>query len=66
MVRLISLVVILWLAVGAAAAGQRHYYSNASRSCAHVGTVAVTVLAGPLNYTGVNPKVTCHLPTPST
>jgi DNA-binding transcriptional regulator of glucitol operon len=66
MTRLITLVVIVWLAVGAVAAGQRHYYTNPSQTCAHVGTVAVTILAGPLNYTGVNPKVSCRLPTPST
>jgi hypothetical protein len=28
--------------------------------------IAVTVIAGPLNYVGVNPKVTdCHMPQPS-
>jgi hypothetical protein len=27
--------------------------------------VAVTILAGPLNYVGVNPKVSCQLPQPS-
>jgi hypothetical protein len=66
MTRLIAIVVVVWLAVGAVAAGQRHYYTNASQTCAHVGTVVVTILAGPLNYTGVNPKVSCKLPTPST
>jgi len=25
----------------------------------------MTILAGPLNYVGVNPKVSCHLPQPS-
>jgi len=25
----------------------------------------VTILAGPLNYVGVNPKVSCHVPQPS-
>ena len=29
------------------------------------GTILVTVLAGPLNYVGVNPKLSCHLPSPS-
>jgi hypothetical protein len=24
-----------------------------------------TVAAGPLNYVGVNPKVSCHMPSPS-
>jgi len=30
------------------------------------GTIAVTVIAGPLNYFGANPKVTnCHVLQPS-
>ena len=29
------------------------------------GTIAVTILAGPLNYFGANPKVACKLPQPS-
>ena len=35
--------------------------------CTHAGTVAVTILAGPLNYMGVNPKVNCTatIPQPS-
>jgi hypothetical protein len=34
-------------------------------NCAHAGTIAVTMLAGPLNYVGVNPKVSCQVPQPS-
>jgi hypothetical protein len=36
-------------------------------SCTKAGTVAVTILAGPLNYVGANPKVNCTvtLPQPS-
>jgi hypothetical protein len=41
------------------AAGQRHYYTAAA-DCAGVGTIAVIILFGPLNYFGVNPKLTCH------
>ncbi|TJZ78529.1 hypothetical protein FCG67_10905 [Rhodococcus oryzae] len=64
--RLITLVVLIWLVVGAIAAGQRGYYTNTPENCAGVGTIAVTVLAGPLNYAGVNPKVTdCTVPQPS-
>ena len=25
----------------------------------------VTIVVGPLNYVGVNPKITCHVPKPS-
>lgn len=64
--RLITLVVLIWLVVGAIAAGQRGYYTNTPENCAGVGTIVVTVLAGPLNYAGVNPKVTdCNVPQPS-
>lgn len=57
--RLGSVILAIWLIIGAIAAGQRGYYGN-SVSCAHAGTVVVTILAGPLNYVGANPKVSCH------
>lgn len=60
-----ALVLIIWLVIGAVAAGQRHYYGSGSQNCAGAGTIVVTILAGPLNYLGVNPKVSCHLPQPS-
>jgi len=64
--RLVSLLVLLWLIVGAIAAGQRGYYSSEDTNCATIGTIAVTIVAGPLNYFGINPKVeNCELPQPS-
>lgn len=63
--RLISLLLLVWLAIGAIAAGQRHYYSSADTNCASVSTIIVTILAGPLNYAGVNPKIHCTTPQPS-
>ncbi len=64
--RLVSLLVLLWLIVGAIAAGQRGYYSSEDTNCANLGTIAVTIVAGPLNYLGINPKVeNCELPQPS-
>ena len=63
--RLIAVIVLLWLLVGVLAAFQRGYITNSSQSCAHFSTVAVTVVAGPLNYVGVNPKVGCTVPQPS-
>ena len=64
--RIGALVLLVWLMIGAFAAGQRHYYSGAQTSCAHAGTIVVTIVSGPLNYLGVNPKVSCHVPQPST
>ena len=43
--RILSILIVLWLIIGAIA--------------------AVTILAGPLNYVGANPKVRCALPQPS-
>jgi membrane protein YdbS with pleckstrin-like domain len=63
--RIVGVVVLVWLLIGALAAGQRHYYSSAKTNCAGFGTIAVTILAGPLNYVGANPKVKCHVPEPS-
>lgn len=56
--RIGTLILVIWLIIGAIAAGQRHYYST-SQSCAKAGTIAVTIIAGPLNYVGVNPKLSC-------
>ena len=63
--RLVSLLVLVWLVIGAIAAGQRGYYGGGDANCATFGTIAVTILAGPLNYFGVNPTVDCELPQPS-
>ena len=63
--RIGSLVLLIWLIIGAIAAGQRNYYTASSANCAGTGTIIVTILAGPLNYVGANPKVACHVPQPS-
>jgi len=64
--RFIGLLVIVWLIAGAVAAGQRGYFTQATQNCASAGTIAVTTIAGPLNYFGANPKVTnCRVPQPS-
>jgi hypothetical protein len=64
--RIGSVLLVVWLLIGLLAAGQRHYFSGSVSNCAKAGTIAVTIVAGPLNYIGVNPKVTsCHTPQPS-
>lgn len=62
--RIGALVLVLWLIIGVIAAGQRGYLGG-SGNCAKVSNTAVTIIAGPLNYVGVNPKVQCTLPKPS-
>jgi hypothetical protein len=63
--RIGALLLVVWLAIGAIAGGQRHYYNSKPASCAHAGNIALTIVAGPLNYFGVNPKTTCKAPQPS-
>lgn len=63
--RITSVVILVWLIIGAIAAGQRHYYTRSPKDCSQAGTLIVTILAGPLNYVGVNPKISCKTPQPS-
>lgn len=60
-----AIVIVVWLAIGLVAAFQRDYFSNSKTSCNELGDTVVTIVAGPLNYLGVNPKVKCDLPEPS-
>ena len=61
-----SLLLVVWLLIGVLAAFQRGYLSGDEAGCAELGTIALTVVAGPLNYVGVNPEVDeCRLPQPS-
>jgi hypothetical protein len=57
--RIGSLLVVIWLVIGVVAAVQRDYFSGSNVNCAKLATIAVTIVAGPLNYAGVNPKVKC-------
>jgi membrane protein YdbS with pleckstrin-like domain len=63
--RIVTILLVVWLVIGAIAAAQRHYFSGSNASCTKVSTIVVTILAGPLNYVGANPKTTCHVPQPS-
>jgi hypothetical protein len=61
-----AVLLLIWLAIGALAAFQRGYFTSGDTSCAGASTVVVTVLAGPLNYLGINPQIQCpQLPQPS-
>ena len=59
MARILSLLIVVWLVIGAFAAYQRDYFSDTETNCAEAGNIALTVVAGPLNYVGVNPEVDC-------
>lgn len=63
--RIGAVIVVVWLLIGVLAAAQRGYLSGSSGSCSTVSNTAVTIVAGPLNYVGINPKIKCDVPEPS-
>lgn len=64
--RIGSVLLVIWLVIGGIAAAQRGYFTGSNATCAKAGTIVVTVIAGPLNYLGVNPKLkNCQFPQPS-
>ena len=50
--RIGSVLIIIWLIIGAIAANQRGYFSDNDTNCAEASTIFVTIIAGPLNYFG--------------
>ena len=63
---LIGLLVVVWLLIGVLAAWQRGYFGDdRDVRCKTAADTALTIVAGPLNYVGVNPKVDCKVPQPS-
>jgi hypothetical protein len=63
--RIATALVVVWLLIGVVAAVQRDYFSGSTANCAKAGTILATIVSGPLNYFGVNPKIECELPQPS-
>jgi hypothetical protein len=62
---LIGILIVVWLLIGVLAAFQRGYLTDKKDvSCRSFGDTAVTIIAGPLNYLGVNPKVDCNVKVP--
>jgi hypothetical protein len=59
-----SALLVIWLIIGGFAAGQRGDFKGPI-GCSSAGTIGVTVLAGPLNYAGVDPHINCSTPRPS-
>jgi hypothetical protein len=63
---LLGLILVIWLVIGVLAAAQRGYFGDDREvSCKTTGDTVLTIVAGPLNYMGVNPKVDCKVPQPS-
>jgi hypothetical protein len=56
----LMILVIIWFVLGASAAHDRGYFdTHAERTCKFVGSAALTVVAGPLNYVGMHPRAYC-------
>lgn len=64
--KILGVVVVLWLVIGVFASYQRGYFGDdRDLTCKTFGDTALTIVAGPLNYVGVNPKIKCTTPQPS-
>jgi hypothetical protein len=59
---ILGVIVLVWLLIGVFAAYQRNYFEGGPANCATAANIALTVVAGPLNYAGVNPKANCEVP----
>ena len=56
----LMMMVIVWFVFGVSAANDRGFFnSGAQRTCAFVGSGALTVVAGPISYAGVHPHAFC-------
>jgi len=65
---IITIIVVVWLVIGVLAAFQRGYFGDKRDvNCKTTGDTVLTIVAGPLNYLGANPKVDCkvNVPEPS-
>jgi len=57
----LSVLLVVWLVIGCLAAYQRGYFGpDREVSCRTFVHTSLTIVAGPLNYFGVNPKVSCQ------
>jgi uncharacterized membrane protein len=63
---ILGVLVAVWLVIGVIAAAQRGYFGDDREvNCKTTSDTVLTVISGPLNYMGVNPKVKCRVPEPS-
>jgi hypothetical protein len=61
-----TVILLVWLLIGAAAAGQRGYFNITKFGCSNVATMVATFVIGPFNYLGVDPVINCGAPKPAT
>jgi hypothetical protein len=60
-----TLILLVWLLIGAAAAGQRGFFNITKFGCSNVATMVATFVVGPFNYIGVDPVINCGAPKPA-
>jgi hypothetical protein len=54
------ILVIIWFVLGAGSANDRGYFNaTPDRDCTFIGSALLTVVAGPINYAGVEPHASC-------
>ena len=58
--RLIGILLVIWLIIGAFAAYQRGYFDDSDTNCSEASDIALNVVAGPLNYAGVSMSTSAH------
>jgi hypothetical protein len=63
--RIGGVIISLWLIIGLIATAQRGYFGHSADNCSSAGTSLITIAFGPLNYLGMNPRVSCTPPKPS-
>jgi hypothetical protein len=60
-----TVILLVWLLIGAAAAGQRGFFNITKFGCSNVATMVATFVVGPFNYIGVDPAFRCGAPKPA-
>ncbi len=55
-----SAILVIWLIIGGFAAGGRGDFGGPV-NCSRAATAATTILAGPLNYMGVDARIDCSV-----
>jgi hypothetical protein len=55
-----SVILAIWLVIGGFAAAQRDDYQGPV-NCSRAATAALTILVGPLNYAGMDPRINCSV-----
>ena len=58
--RILSVLLVVWLVIGAIAGAQRGYYNSSHANCARAGTIAVTIVAGPAQLRRCEPEGLLH------